>query len=156
MQGRACQGGLFEIQGEMLLRSKQKMRTKIPHAQNGQPRSTSVECLMLLPSGPDMVHTEGSHGTQSSLQYGLNIIAHSQPNCKGNKHFYRTSFLIILNIKTFPVDIAWKAWYSFRVASATFFKLQTLNFKGSRHYCGKARENDRPGAGAPFSGSAAH
>lgn len=56
--------------------------TRIPHAQNGRPRSTSIQCLMLLPSGPDMVHTERSHGTQSSLRYGLYSISHFRRKIK--------------------------------------------------------------------------
>ena len=35
-------------------------------AQTGQTRSTSSKRLRLLPSGPDRVHAEGSHRTQSS------------------------------------------------------------------------------------------
>ena len=39
---------------------------KTAGAQTGQPRSTFIQCLLLLPSGPDRVHTDQSHGTQPS------------------------------------------------------------------------------------------
>ena len=64
------------------------LQNKNRDAQAGQTRSTSSKRLLLLPSGPDRVHAEGSHRTQPSSRHGLYSIAYSTSNCK---HYFPTA-----------------------------------------------------------------
>ncbi len=58
----------------MYRHNKDLYKGKTVYAQIGQPRSTSVKCLLLLPSGPDRVHIERSHGTQSSSRTRQSLV----------------------------------------------------------------------------------